>query len=369
MPSSIFNFKRSIPGHPWTRLMLVTSLLTLAAATAWEIRCRSWGYAPSLNDTPDLWAQRRNAVRPDSMVIIGDSRAWFDLDLDEIEGGLGRRPVQLAIPGSCAYPVLADLADDKNFHGTVICGVVPIMFFAPGGPLIKNSMDAINRRRMQTIAQRASNELGMLLEEHLAFLKEGDLTLDKLLARLPIPDRTGALVGPPLPPYFETVDRERRARMFNLCASPGALQDRVKYGWQPLFTPPPPPTYVPREAYQNGVAQAIEARFRDAAAAVQAIRARGGKVVFLRLPVSGELKKLEDRATPRAGPWTRLIKETGAPGIYFEDYPELAGFTCPEWSHLSAPDSIEFTHRLVPYLRKAINGIGALAATETPPST
>ena len=49
MPSSTFNFKRDIPGQPWTRLMLVTCLLTLGAAIAWEIRCRAWGYAPTLN--------------------------------------------------------------------------------------------------------------------------------------------------------------------------------------------------------------------------------------------------------------------------------------------------------------------------------
>ena len=363
MHSFIFNFKRTIPEQPWTRLMAVTCLLTLSAATAWEIRCRMWGYAPTLNDTPDLWALRRRAVQPDSLVIIGDSRAWFDLDLDEIEHGVGRRPVQLAIPGSCAYPVLADLADDTSFHGTVICSVVPIMFFAPAGPPVQNSLEAINRRRTQTLAQRASTELGMLMEEHIAFLKEDDLTLGELISRLPIPNRAGALIGPPLPPYFETEDRERRARMFTLCASPGPLQDRIKYGWLPLFTPPPLPTYVPREVFLKGVAQAIEARFRDAASAVQRIRARGGKVVFIRLPVSGELKKLEDRATPRAGPWTRLLKESGAPGIYFDDYPELAGFVCPEWSHLSAPDSVVFTHRLVPHLVEAIGGTGQFSGT------
>ena len=84
------------------------------------------------------------------------------------------------------------------------------------------------------------------------------------------------------------------------------------------------------------------------------IRDRGGRVVFVRFPVSGELKKHEDKLTPRAGPWTRLLKDTGAPGIYFEDYPELASFKCPEWSHLSAPDSVEFTKRLVPHLRSAL---------------
>jgi len=348
--------------------MLSASLLTLVAAVAWEVRCRAWGYSPTLNDTPDLWALRRNAVQPDSIVIIGDSRAWFDLDLDEIEQGLGRRPVQLAIPGSCAYPVLADLADDKSFHGTVICSVVPIMYFAPAGPPLSNAMNAINRRLKQTVAQKASNELGMLLEEHIAFLKQGDLTLGKLLGRLPIPNRPGALVGPPLPPYFMSVDRERRARMFDLCAVPGPLQDRVKYGWLPLLSPPPPPTYVPLDEFMSGVKKAVEARFSDSAAAVKRIRERGGKVVFVRLPMSGELRKLEDKATPRAGPWTRLLKETGAPGIYFEDYPELSGYDCPEWSHLSAPDSIRFTHSLVPHLRKAIDGTVELAATVRPSS-
>jgi hypothetical protein len=343
--------------------MLATSLATLVLAAAWEIKCRSWGYAPTLNDTPDLWAMRRNAVKPDSMVIIGDSRAWFDLDLDEIEHGLGQRPVQLAIPGSCAYPVLANLADDPSFHGTVICSVVPIMFFAPGGPPVQNSLDAINRRRTQTVAQKASNEIGMFLEEHIAFLKEDDLTMGELLKRLPIPNRTGALVGPPLPPYFETVDRERRARMVPQCAVAGPLQDRVKYGWLPLFTPPPLPTYIPPDVFLRGMADAVEARFKDAASAVMKIRARGGKVVFVRLPVSGELRKLEDRATPRTGRWDRLLRDSGAPGIYFTDYPELAGFTCPEWSHLSAPDSVEFTHRLVPHLREAIGGIGAATAS------
>jgi len=342
--------------------------VTLIAATAWEIRCRAWGYRPSFNDTPDLWAMRRRAVQPDSLVIVGDSRPWFDLDLDEIEHGLGRRPVQLAIAGSCAYPVLDELSNDQTFHGTVICSIVPIMFFAPGGPLIQNSMDALNRRRTQTVSQRASNELGMLLEEHIAFLKQDDLTLGQLLGRLPIPNRPGALLAPPLPPYFAVVDRERRARMFDPCARPGPLQDRVKYGWPALFTPPPPPTYVPLAAFLSGVGQAVEARFRDTAAAVQRIRARGGQVVFVRFPVSGELKKLEDAATPRAGPWTRLLKDTGAPGIYFEDYPELARFVCPEWSHLSAPDSVEFTRRLVPHLRQALGSGGAPAPAATSPA-
>jgi len=76
--------------------------------------------------------------------------------------------------------------------------------------------------------------------------------------------------------------------------------------------------------------------------------------VFIRFPVTGKVKEIEDRATPRAGPWTRLLQETGAPGIHFVDHPELAGFQCPEWSHLSASDSVEFSHRLAPHLLQAL---------------
>jgi hypothetical protein len=150
------------------------------------------------------------------------------------------------------------------------------------------------------------------------------------------------------------MDRDRRNWMIEQAARPGKLQDRVRSVWPALFTPPPPPSYIPREAFMAGMGKAIEARFADTAAAVKKIRARGGKVIFVRFPVSGPLKELEDKATPRAGPWTRILRETGAPGIYFEDHPELAGFTCPEWSHLSAPDSVEFTKRLLPHLKQAL---------------
>jgi len=87
---------------------------------------------------------------------------------------------------------------------------------------------------------------------------------------------------------------------------------------------------------------------------MQESMARGGKIVFVRFPNNGELKALEDRLNPRARDWERLLRDTKVPGIYFEDYPELSSFICPEWSHLSAGDSVEFTKRLVPHLRTAL---------------
>jgi hypothetical protein len=348
-------YERPIPQVPWRGITLVVVLIIIAAVVAWEFYCRFIGYGPTLNDNEDLWTMTRQRVKPESVVIIGDSRAWFDLDLDELEEGLGKRPVQLAMGGSCAYPVLADLANDENFHGTIICSVVPRLFVAPpGAPPMERAEKAVRRSHTQTPAQLVSQYLAIPLEEHVAFLKQEELTLDDLLKRLPIPNRPYAQVPPRLPPYFGTLDRERRARMIEECARPGKLQSTIQQIWMPLFTPPPPPTYIPTEAFGKQMKQAVEQRFCDVAAAVQKLRARGGRIVFVHFPHSGDLKKLEDRETPRAGIWDRLLRDTGAPGIYYEDYAELRGFNCPEWSHLSAGDSVEFSKRLIPHLRTAL---------------
>src|SRR5438477_450932 len=252
-------FERPIPQIPWRGMTVVVVVVVIAAACAWEFYCRSIGYGPTLNDNEDLWTLTRQRVKPESIVIIGDSRGWFDLDFDE------------------------------------------------------------------------------------------------LLKRLPIPNRSDARVPPRLPPYFGTLDRERRARMTEECARPGSeLQKRIQQIWLPLFTPHPPPSYIPTDVFMAKMKDAIEKRARDTIAAVEKLRARGGKVVFVRLPVTGGLKALEDKTTPRGQTWDPLLQGTGAPGIYFEDFPELAGFNCPQWSHLSAGDSVEFSKRLVPHLRAAL---------------
>src|SRR5207244_3304504 len=108
-------FERPIPPAPWRGIAVVITIVVIAATTLWELYARALGYAPTLNDNEDLWTKARRSVRPESIVIIGDSRAWFDVDLDEMEKGLGKRPIQLGVGGICGFPMLADLADDKNF--------------------------------------------------------------------------------------------------------------------------------------------------------------------------------------------------------------------------------------------------------------
>ncbi len=82
------------------------------------------------------------------------------------------------------------------------------------------------------------------------------------------------------------------------------------------------------------------------------IKARGGQVIFLRPPSSGDARKGEKIAYPRGSYWDKLLQFTNTPGIYFEDYPEIADFDCPEWSHLSKQQAIVYTKKIIEILQK-----------------
>jgi len=359
MPSSTSSFKtyqieRIVPRHHWLRIAGITLVVTLALTLGWETYCRSLGYGPTLNDTSDLWASRRAVLdqEPDRTVLIGASRTLYDIDLDIYEKALGERPLQLATVGTNPGPYLEDLANHPEFSGTVIVGVVPGLFFAPGGPPVNKPQGNLKRYREWSPTQQIGHRLAVFLESRLAFLQQEDLTLNQLLLSLEIPNRPHAKVPPKLPPYFYVIDEERQAGMTDFAEQNAEIQKRIQQIWLPLFTPPPfPPGLSGAEIHER-----IKKMADDILAAtkrrVDAIRKRGGKVVFVRYPSTGGLRELESKITPRKAYWDRILEVTGAPGIHFEDYPQLRDFDCPEWSHLTKADATRFTRHLTVLFQK-----------------
>ena len=100
----------------------------------------------------------------------------------------------------------------------------------------------------------------------------------------------------------------------------------------------------------------MEGQLERMRVAVDTLRNRGAKVVWVRPPSTGTLREIEHKFSPRPGFWDRMLQATGAPGIHFEDHPELSGFDCPEWSHLTAEDAVRFTEALMPLLLEALEG-------------
>ncbi|GJL77406.1 MAG: hypothetical protein NPINA01_03950 [Nitrospinaceae bacterium] len=349
MPSSTSSFKtdplgRIIPGQHWVRLSLLSLILTLVLTFCWEWYCRHLGYAPTLNDTEDLWASRRVLVAedPSRTVLIGASRMLFDFDMDVYEKEMGERPLQLATVGTNPGPYLEDLADQPGFKGTVIVGVVPKLFFAPGGPPVKSPENHLKRYREWSPAQKMGHHLGMFLERRLAFLQQEDLTLTQLLLSLKIPDRPKAKTPPELPPYFYEVDGERQGGMTDLAEKDVKLQKRIQQIWLTLFASPK----KDGDKIGDEKKKPADTILENTRGYIDKIRARGGKVVFVRFPSTGKLRELEAKTNPREKYWDRIFEFTGAPGIHFEDHPQLMGFDCPEWSHLTKKDAALFTRRL-----------------------
>ena len=357
--SHAHEIRRVVPDGPWLRMAAVALVLNGIAIAAWESHVRAEGYQADYDDTPALWVplrQRAVGARREQLVFVGASRTLFDLDLDVFQRATkGPRPLQLATVGSNPMVIFSDLAEDETFAGTAIVGVVPGLFSVPLDlPVPPNATPKgyVERYEQWGPANAWEQPMSLWLQEHFAFIQQEDLSLKELSRRLPVTNRVGARVPPTLPPHFAQLDLDRRMRMTARAEQNTELMHRIQQIWIPLFTPPPKPPIFTEEVWAKMGADAWNATLTKAKANVAAITERGGRVIFVNHPSSGPLLELERLHRPRAKFWDRIVSETGAPGIHFEDYPALAGFTCPEWSHLSASDSVEYTKRLVEIMQR-----------------
>jgi hypothetical protein len=258
----------------------------------------------------------------------------------------GPRPIELATVGTNELVMLEKLAADPRFRGTAIVSFVPFLTFLPANAATTIVNRALARYEHGALSERFSARMFEWLDARLAFLNGDELTLRKLIEQLELPQRAGAEGSAMFLPHVHDVDDERQGRMFPGVLTDAARREQIEANW---VRPRPPPPGTPAEvmANQEGLRQEILWRER---AAVSQIRARGGRVIYIRFPSTGGLLEIERTLFPRAATWDALLAVTGAPGIHFEDHPQLAGFDCPEWSHLSAADSVEFTRRLMPLL-------------------
>jgi hypothetical protein len=88
------------------------------------------------------------------------------------------------------------------------------------------------------------------------------------------------------------------------------------------------------------------------ASLAQTFQARGGRVAYIRPPVTGEYLEHEPKLWPREQYWDELLKRSGAKGYHYDDYPETMDMIPPEWSHLNRRDSDIYTRTLIKLLQQ-----------------
>ncbi len=346
------------PTH-YTKAGLLALALLIACIAAWEIYLRHQGFGLSYNDDEALWAYHRQRIYQASTanpVIIGSSRMKFNIDLATWKAASGSFPTQLSLVGTSPRPLLADLANDTDFHGTVLVGVTEGLFFTPTGSFPeRQARKCVGFYPKWSIAQRSGFAIGRLLESRLLFLDEEQFSLRGLMSQSGVANRPGVFALPAFPQKFVTRDFNRQTSMTPEFVADTALQNQVKAIWMYVAN------QAPRQPMPDSVLTAI---FQEVSDQVAEIQARGGKVLFARMPSSGPIWEGERQAFPKEKYWDRLLKETSAPGIHFADYPELARYDCPEWSHLSPEDAKTFTADFMRIIRQQTGWSVSLSKAE-----
>ena len=329
--------------------LLLAILFSIVGISAWEAYWRSKGYYPTLSDEKALWAKERakleNANKTD-VVIIGSSRAYFDIQ-KEVWRQDGRSiQLKLASTGSTPLPALHDIVENTDFNGTVIVGVTPRLLFSTTFPKAfpwHRIQSKIDFYKDMTYAQKSNYFLSVPLQKNLVLMSADeeewadDIDLKSLLRRVHLGSR---IKGSKSPPFynFGDVSPDRNMAMSNRTAIDTAFANSIIRVWNFFGKAAPPPDKDATTAYF----------LKDAKKFI----ARGGNLILVRCPSSGGNRMAENMFLPRERFWDSLVGVLPVKNYHFEDYNQLKNLTCPEESHLSKEDAEYFTIELAKIMKE-----------------
>jgi hypothetical protein len=327
---------------------ILALLLSLVAVLSWEFYLRKAFYTDqsglkfSYDDNEALWADKRAMVyepTDQATVFIGSSRMRFDIDIPLWQRMTGEHAIQLALDGGDPRPVLADLANDKNFKGKLLVDVTEGIFFYKDEP---KKTKQVTYYHNITPTQRFSFRVDRFLESQLVFLDQENFSLNSLLNHLKLPRRAGVIPEVVWPVVGTAINYDRQEYFTPAFLADSTKSNKTKSIWK-FFYKEYPDTPV--------TGKKLDSLILRVKGYADKIKARGGQVIFVRTPSCGWYKDTEDKDYPRKLYWDRLLELTGCQGVYFEDYPATAHFICPEWSHLSPDDARIYTENLANILR------------------
>ena len=326
MLSSTSNSDSRIAETPVGVRWLLVVVLTVVSVALIESGLRVAGYTARHYDTRELWAVQRDGVNrsgADGIALLGNSRMQMAVHPDTLaEYFPGKRVYMLASVGKSPMGLLEDLADDPGFGGTVICAVS--MHWIQ--PELWDDYDADTAYFEQTWPRerwvaRLREPLGASV-----YLSHGSSYGGAL----------DWLEGKSRGRYLELQgDRFKRGYFERLGDGIGAERSRHLVGELGYYGNYPVPS--PDE---------LAVTFERTRLVVEHLQARGCRVIFLRLPTSGDLWAYQREMYPKSLYWDRFAKVVSAETYHFADFPELAEIECPDWSHLNFDGALSYTGAL-----------------------
>jgi len=295
----------------------------------YECYLRSRGFTPCIVDDKALWAYHRAQVygsRSQLIVLLGASRMQLDIVPRELRRMFPCYDVvQLAIDGKNPLYTLRDLAEDERFHGIVLCSVTELAFSRENWDDQKDFVDYYHKsftldKRINRIVKTLFEKHFVIADPYVKFRKVFDYFLRR---------------GRMLPPrYLITFPDRSRSADYSKTNQKEQMAFRIKR-IKEIYRDNPPPT----EEEWHKEFQGVESLIRK-------ITDRGGRVVFLRLPSTGQHGEIDERFYPKRLYWDRFAAQTSATTIHFKDFPSLERYICPDGSHLDGKDAQMFTRDL-----------------------
>jgi hypothetical protein len=347
--------ERPVPAQPWGRILLAVALLVGLAVGVWEWRMRTLQLLPGdIQDSASFWAEQRRRIDREKVpiAIVGDSRILFDTDLGRFEALTGQRPLQLALAGTNARPFLQSLAADPDFKGLVLVGISEASYFRMEGGLFGHALETYH---FESPSRKVSFQLYRWLARRLGFL-DREYRMSILLMRRDKGLRAGTNGFYMQPWKVSRTGEDRETRLWPRIEADAYLNAHTRAFWARVFRAPP---------VNDEIISKTQKMTREA---VDAIRARGGDVIFLKPPSRGAVLENEKRIVPREKAWDPLLVAASVKGLHFEDDPVARELFLPELSHLSRACATVYTDSYVRQLASIAPRI-KLRADAPPPLT
>jgi len=318
---------RQVPGGRWALTWLVTGILFAGSVIGLELGVRAHGYKPSVNEDSYSWALERRRVAdrsPKTVALLGASRILLAFSPSTFREALPHyKYVQLAIQSTAPVGSLRDLAFDPDFRGIAIVDITEPQFW-PSNWNVQDDVIATYHRGWRSSGQLAERWLTTFVQSKVAVLAVDGIRV------------LGALVDDgawPPPPYTTTAADRTKFADYDLVDADRKRRIRIQRmeGWNKTMADP-------EQWLIHALGQELYALM---------IQARGGKVVYLRMPTCDERWANDEAKMPKAQFWDRLAQVSRATLIHFKDYPGLANFECPDTSHIDSKDGPAFTRALI----------------------
>lgn len=321
MRSSISSSDIRVLHADWLRTWALALFAVALFFGGWEVFWRVRGFQPSLTDDARLWAAARRRVEPRSTVLIGASRMHADVQPSVFREVTGATPIQLAVSGGMIYPVLENLARDETFRGTVVCDLME--FEIATGLTTELEKSYVRASEQETLAGRSESLLRRGLQSRFALASE-QLALPMVARSV----QRGVL---PAPVNTRTILADRTLAINFSRVNITALRTEV----------------ASLSVYQGPSISTDEfiSRAHRFEILAERIERRGGRVIFVKFPISGVLWERLESVYPKAYYWDEFARRTSFQTIHFKDYTDLQ-IECPDYSHLDGTVAPRFTRAL-----------------------